>query len=507
MSNRRTSARLLSLLDRNRLNVLNLSEEEAADLLNSVSLSNDNDNDDKENDPDFEPDGITPELDHAIDECLLLDNTYAIFDAVSIADAVNMSLNVTCFSAYVASSTLHEVDVGEDDVPPENVLSEEPSTSAQAALPSTSARRKKRPRSPLPTLDDTCPIPIPMPNNGGFTGKTLESILIDSKEFHPIWKKNSLQLHVNEVAFRGDSSLPAEVKELTTPMQLFCYFFSKEIIDIVVEETNGCVLSKDINTTFSVDADDVYKYIGIHLYMSLYRFQNLESYWGDIPFEPIRQTMSYRRFELIKKFLCFRDEAERSKKGQAGYDPLFRMRIVVNILNDRFDSIPKPARLCVDEQMCDTKMVHHLRQYMPNKPHKWGMKLFVLCDSSGFAYRFKVYNGAGDNKLVDGHPNLGASANVVMRLSQTTPDMANHFVYFDNFYTSLPLLVYLRARGIFSLGTIRVNRVPGCKLSLETAIKDKPRGYSEEYMASSYGVDLTTVLCNKVVRWHRRKLV
>ncbi|XP_026471618.1 piggyBac transposable element-derived protein 1-like [Ctenocephalides felis] len=146
-------------------------------------------------------------------------------------------------------------------------------------------------------------------------------------------------------------------------------------------------------------------------------------------------------------------------------------------------------------------MVHHLRQYMPNKPHKWGMKLFVLCDSSGFAYRFEVYNGAGGNKLVDGHPNLGASANVVMRLSQTILDMANHIVYFDNFYTSLPLLVYLRARGIFSLGTIRVNRVPGCKLSLETAIKDKPRGYSEEYVASSYGVDLTTVLWkdNKVV--------
>lgn len=171
----------------------------------------------------------------------------------------------------------------------------------------------------------------------------LESILTDSKEFHPIWKQNSLQLHVNDVAFRGDSSLPAEVKELTTPMQLFCYFFSKDIIDIVVEETNRCALSQDINTKFSVGSDDVYKYIGIHLYMSLYRYPSLESYWGDIPFEPIRQTMSYRRFEHIKKYLCFRDEAERSKKGEAGYDPLFRMRNVANILNDRFDSIPKTS--------------------------------------------------------------------------------------------------------------------------------------------------------------------
>lgn len=70
------------------------------------------------------------------------------------------------------------------------------------------------------------------------------------------------------------------------------------------------------------------------------------------------------------------------------------------MVNARFDSIPKTARLCVDEQMCSTKIVHHLRQYMPNKPHKWGVKLFVLCDSHGFAYRFEIYNGAGDNVVL-----------------------------------------------------------------------------------------------------------
>lgn len=128
------------------------------------------------------------------------------------------------------------------------------------------------------------------------------------------------------------------------------------------------------------------------------------------------------------------------------------MRNISNQLNERFDSAPKTARLCVDEQMCSTKMKHHLRQYMPKKPHKWGIKLFVLCDSFGYAYRFEIYNGAGDNKKLPGCPDLGSSANVVIRLSQTVPDFKNYIIYFDNFYTSIPLLVYLRARGIYSLG-------------------------------------------------------
>ncbi|XP_049304996.1 piggyBac transposable element-derived protein 1-like isoform X1 [Bactrocera dorsalis] len=139
---------------------------------------------------------------------------------------------------------------------------------------------------------------------------------------------------------------------------------------------------------------------------------------------------------------------------------------------------------------------------MPNKPHKWGIKLFVLCDTSGFAYRFEVYNGAGDNVILPGQPDLGATSNVVVRLSQTIPNFRNHILYFDNFITSLPLLVLLRARGIFSLGTLRIPRIPNCKLPNEKDIRDELRGYSCEYMGTAYGVDITTVLWkdNKLVR-------
>lgn len=175
--------------------------------------------------------------------------------------------------------------------------------------------------------------------------------------------------------------------------------------------------------------------------------------------------MPKNKFERIKKYLSFNNESERVKKGEPGYDPIFRMRKVATHLNERFDSIPKNARLCVDEQMCSTKMVHHLRQYLPDKPHPWGVKFFVLCDSNGYSYQFEIYPGAkNDDIILPGTPNIGATGNVVIRLSQTVPNFQNHIIYFDNFYTSLPLMVYLRARGIYSLGTIRANRIPNSKL-------------------------------------------
>lgn len=313
-----------------------------------------------------------------------------------------------------------------------------------------------------------------------------------------------MQLHINEVAFQGNSSLPPELTELKTPFELFSYFFDDQLVNMIAEETNRSAeyASASAEPEIVTSIQDIRQFIGVLMYMSVYRYPNLESYWGKHPFRPVADTMVRSKFTSIKQYMSFQDEAQRKKKGEPGYDPLFRIRNLSNYLNDRFDSVPKSARLCVDEQMCSTKTKHHLRQYMPNKPHKWGVKLFVLCDSQGYAYKFEIYNGAGDNVVLSHCPNLGATSNVVVRLSQTIPDFANHILYFDNFYTSLSLLVYLRARGIYSLGTIRANRIPKCRLPSDSDTKDKPRGYSAEFTATIKGVTVCNVLWkdNKNVR-------
>lgn len=315
-----------------------------------------------------------------------------------------------------------------------------------------------------------------------------------------VWRQRPIHKHINEVAYRGNASLPDEIK-MMSPLQLFSYFFNDTIIELIVDETNHAA-KRDKNLDLKLTSDELRRYIGILIFMSVYHYPKLESYWGKYAFLPIQKSMVRRRFEDIKQFLCFENEDDRKKKGEPGYDPLFRLRKIADELNKQFDSIPKTARLCVDEQMCSTKTQHHLRQYMSNKPHKWGVKLFVLCDSHGYAYRFEVYNGAGDNIVLPGLPDFGATSNVVVRLSQTIPDFMHHIVYFDNFYTSVQLLVYLRSRGIFSLGTIKANRIPNSKLPTDEDVRNEKRGYSSEYTTQAHGVEISVVLWkdNKNVR-------
>ena len=48
--------------------------------------------------------------------------------------------------------------------------------------------------------------------------------------------------------------------------------------------------------------------------------------------------------------------------------------------------------ISIDERMVQNKWIYGLRQYMKDKPTKWGMKLWVVADAvTGYTYDFEVY--------------------------------------------------------------------------------------------------------------------
>ena len=104
--------------------------------------------------------------------------------------------------------------------------------------------------------------------------------------------------------------------------------------------------------------------------------------------------------------------------------------------------------MCVDEQLVPFKGQLYMKQYIPSKPHKWGFKVFALCDTARIQYDFEVYTG----KVfpVSGEPDLGPSSNIVLQLAKTIPDDMNHLLYFDNWFTSVPLVNHLAKKNLLS---------------------------------------------------------
>ena len=90
----------------------------------------------------------------------------------------------------------------------------------------------------------------------------------------------------------------------------------------------------------------------------------------------------------------------------------------------------------------------------------------------GFAYKVQPDSGK-ENVINSGEPDLSAASNNVMRLARTIPRHKNYRLCFDNYFTSIPLIMYLVNEGIISLRAVRGNRISNCKLPDEKEMKKK----------------------------------
>ena len=115
----------------------------------------------------------------------------------------------------------------------------------------------------------------------------------------------------------------------------------------------------------------------------------------------------------------------------------------------------------VDDLIIQFEVRSSLKQYVRNKHHQWGIKVFARAGSSGRVYDFEVYVGKETVKNV--FP-LDISGEIVLRLVDGLPKGQNYKVFMDNWFTSFCLMRALEENGILALGTVRISRLPGCSL-------------------------------------------
>lgn len=269
------------------------------------------------------------------------------------------------------------------------------------------------------------------------------------------WKSRCLELNEDQLRFRGDDQLPDEILSLENPYQFFNYFFSNELIAMIVQETNLYAVQTKPERPPFFSENDIKQYLSIIIFTSLVHMPNIRSFWSkELRFAPVADMMPINRFEKIRRFVHFTNNETFISRDQPGHDRLHKIRLLVEFLNNKFSSISLEQHLSIDKQMCSTKVRHYMKQYMPMKPHKWGFKFFVMSGVSGFAYKLEIYTGQEKLDVPDNEPDLGVTSNVVLRLAKIIPRQQNYKLYHDNYYTSLPLMVHLAKQGIYSLGTI-----------------------------------------------------
>uniref|UniRef100_A0A4W6C1N5 PiggyBac transposable element-derived protein domain-containing protein n=1 Tax=Lates calcarifer TaxID=8187 RepID=A0A4W6C1N5_LATCA len=267
--------------------------------------------------------------------------------------------------------------------------------------------------------------------------------------------------------------------ELSTPHSYFAQFFDDDLFQHIAEQTNlySC------------------QQIG-----AMVKMPSMDDYWAeDTRYTKIANVMPVKRFKCLSRFIHFQDN-ETSDPTQ---DRLCKVTPVLNHIRKKCLEIDSENQFSIDEMMVPYKgtKAESLRQYLPSKPHHWGIKIFDRAGVSGIVSDFMVYTGKSTFGTDQGPVReLGVGANVVVHLCKTIRNPSECVVYFDNFFTSLPLIVYLKESfGLQSLGTICKNRLKGCTLDDDHALLKRGRGSDDCRVDNEAEVAVVKWVDNKAV--------
>ena len=156
------------------------------------------------------------------------------------------------------------------------------------------------------------------------------------------------------------------------------------------------------------------KFIGLLFHMGIVQLPTIEHYWNTTIYYGLplcRAVMSRNRFQMLLRMWHFADN------DTFADNKLQKIMPISSYFNMVMRNIYYPNKhLCIDESVMLWRGRLFFRVYIKNKRHRYGIKLYELCESGGLILKFEIYQGAGDSD--DTVSDLGVTGLIVKNLMQ-----------------------------------------------------------------------------------------
>lgn len=286
-----------------------------------------------------------------------------------------------------------------------------------------------------------------------------------------------------------------------TPLQLFEQMFDHEIIKMFTRYTNMYAASR--NRSGRVTESEIRAFFGILLLSGYVQLPRRRMYWeksADTHNPLVSNAMSRDKFEFIMSNLhCCDNTALNQEDRFAKVRPLF------DKISCNFQAYaPNSETHSVDESMVPYFGRHGCKQFIRGKPIRYGFKLWMGATSSarciGYCVWIEPYQGA-KTRLSGKYRSYGLGPSVVLEycdlLSKLQP--LPYHLFFDNFFTTIPLMEILLMRKIKATGTIREDRLMKCPLIPKDKMKKESVRGAYDYRSTGNKV--------LVVKWNDNSIV
>lgn len=305
---------------------------------------------------------------------------------------------------------------------------------------------------------------IPRPSRPS-TGSSVRRTVPQCPQQSNNWSEVDAVPNINVFIGQGQIQPGTNLQEGCTVSDIFTYFIDNDIFNIIKQQTNlyaaqriRKLRSKEALSPTCRMAEwktvtllEVKKFFAIIVHMSFSTRPQIQDHWSSDPVSSCNfcpNVMGRNRFLLILSNLHLNDNSCQPKKNEPAYDPLYKLRPLIDRVAVRFQQTYRPGEnITVDEGMCKFRGRLVFKQYMPQKPSKYGVKLYMLSESAtGYIWNFQIYCG---------------QSNVVTQIVENLlGDLANEgrTLYTDRYYTSPALATALEGKNTGLVGTVMPNR-------------------------------------------------
>lgn len=274
------------------------------------------------------------------------------------------------------------------------------------------------------------------------------------------WTENLRDINVP--AFNGPQPGPTQTLEADrNEIDFLNLLFPEELYSKISEETNAyaqlCIRAKANPGWYDTTPEEIRAFLGCLVVMGIISAPAQDLYWSKdklFHLSCIEERFTRTRFENIQRYFHVADTRQNPPRNQPGHDKLVHVRTIMETIRENFkQQYNAHKEVSIDEAMIGFSGRLGFKQYVPLKPTKRGIKVWVRADPyNGFMNDFQVYTGKEGNV-----PEANLGGRVVLDLMDSVLNLGHH-VYCDSFFSSPDLFLKLWNEGTVACGTVKPNR-------------------------------------------------
>ncbi|XP_046382231.1 uncharacterized protein LOC124153174 [Ischnura elegans] len=259
---------------------------------------------------------------------------------------------------------------------------------------------------------------------------------------------------------RQDAGFPGHIQCVEKSEFFRCFITDlmvKNICQYTNQRANQIKDRKSLRKWKNLDSIEFLAFLGLCITYGVQkgRGKPLNEFWSDeFGFPIFKATMSRSRFENILSCLRFDNKETREVRKRETKNKAEAVSEMMNLFSSACKSsfIPGP-NITVDEHLCTFRGRCAFKVYIPSKPGKYGIKIWMAVDCENmYIVNLQIYAGKhGDMREIQ------QGKRVVMDLVSHLSGSGRNITT-DNFFTSFDLGQDLLKLSLTLVGTMRKNR-------------------------------------------------